>query len=387
MNWVVLALLAALALALFLFILWRRALTAQTHAERAHAQLLRTIVSADETCQQNLAQLTTLQLAETDPILLIAPDQTVSALNPAAQTLLGLRATVGQTLMLAARSVELDTLTRQAFAAGVDSDQQLTLNAVPYRVRIALSGEQGRWGAVIVFKDLSELQRLGRARRDFVANISHELRTPITSIRLVVDTLRSSPLLEDTTRQNLLEKISIETETLGQLAQELLDLSQIESGQTVLRLIPLPVQQLLETAVARLDEQRARKQQTVTISGETTIMILADPDLLARAIVNLLHNAIKYTPSGGQIQLSVEREADQARLKLQDTGDGILAADLPRIFERFYRADRARAKGGTGLGLAIAKHVVEAHGGRLWAESEGLPGRGATFYLTLPLDK
>lgn len=385
--WLTVLLLVILAgAALIFFMLWRKALRAQAAAERLTAQAQTATQAQHQTCEQTLAQLTALHLAETDAIVLISTERQIVRLNPAAKEVFGARAAPGQTLILASRSFELDLLAEHALAGGADLDRQISLNGQPYRARIAVTQPNGQHGAIIILRDLSELQRLGRARRDFVANISHELRTPITSIRLLVDTLRGGAVQDAAFRGSLLEKIAIEAEALGQLAQELLDLSQIESGQMPLRLISLPARTLLENAATRLAEQQARKRHTLTIVCDPNLIVLADPELVGRAIVNLLHNAIKFTPDAGHIELSAQAEGEMAHLSVRDSGDGIATHDLPRIFERFYRADRSRQKGGTGLGLAIAKHMVEAHGGRLWAESTGLTGQGAVFHLTLPVD-
>jgi len=297
---------------------------------------------------------------------------------------------VGQTLIQVTRSVELDALAAHCLAGGADLDRQVLIgrNQQPYRVRAALAsspgaGEQYR-GVMLWLQDLSELQRLGRARRDFVANISHELRTPITSIRLLVDTLRGTAPVNAAARDDLLEKISVETEALAQLAQELLDLAQIESGQTLVRMVAAPVAQLVASVTDRLGPQAERKHQTITVEVPPELIVLADTAQVTRALGNLLHNAIKFTPAEGRIWVTASRRDGDVMLEVGDTGRGIPTEDLPRVFERFFRGDRSRASGGTGLGLAIAKHVVEAHGGRIWVESEGRIGRGAVFRFTLP---
>ncbi len=325
-------------------------------------------------------------------MLVVADDRTVVALNPPARALFGAQAGVGQTLILLTRSVELDELINHCLAGGADCDQQVRLGPshLPYRARAVLASA-AEWGGdlrgvVLVLQDLSELQRLGRARRDFVANISHELRTPITSIRLLVDTLRGPAATDPAERDELLEKISIEAEALGQLAQELLDLAQIESGQALVRLVPTPVAELVSTVTDRLGPQAQRKHLDVAVDVPEGLVVWADAGQLNRALGNLVHNAIKFTPDGGRIRVSAapaNRDGDVV-IAVTDTGPGIPAEDLARVFERFFRGDRARASGGTGLGLAIAKHVVEAHGGRLWVESEGRPGQGAVFRFTLP---
>jgi two-component system phosphate regulon sensor histidine kinase PhoR len=381
-SWIIAGLLGLLALVFFL--LWRRAAHTTDESDWSTTQAKRETHEATLAAQRRAEQLEALLVGAADPIVILSHELKILNLNPAAQALFGPQAAPGQTLIYATRSAELEEVAAHVLSGGADHDQQVTVNGQPYRARVALAGERGEFGAICILQDLSELQRLGRARRDFVANISHELRTPITSIRLVADTLRGGAASDPAARAELLEKISIETETLAQLSQELLDLAQMESGQTLLRLIPVPARKLIETAATRLDEHRVRKRQTFQLESDEALVVLADPEVVGRALMNLIHNAIKFTPEGGQIKVCAAPEGDEVHVTVQDSGPGILPDDLPRIFERFYRADRARASGGTGLGLAIAKHVVESHGGRIWAESQGLPGRGATFHFTLP---
>ncbi|MGH2524385.1 MAG: sensor histidine kinase, partial [Anaerolineales bacterium] len=328
--------------------------------------------------------------AQADALIVVSPERVVLRLNPAARALFGPQAAPGQTLIVATRSIELDELAAHALAGGADCDRQVTLGrwAQPYRARAAPAGERGEFGVALIVSDLSELQRLGRARRDFVANISHELRTPITSIRLLVDTLRGKAAEAADTRHDLLEKISVETEALSQLAQELLDLAQIESGQTMVKMKPVPVIELVTNTVERLGMQARRKQQTLHVAVPAELRVLADADQMDRVLGNLLHNAIKFTPPAGQIWVRASEHDGDVVIEVADNGPGIPPDDLPRVFERFFRGDRSRvrpeAHGGTGLGLAIAKHVIEAHGGRIWVESEGRPGQGAVFHFTLP---
>jgi two-component system phosphate regulon sensor histidine kinase PhoR len=378
-----LALLGGLT-ALAFFVAWRRARAGQARAEQsaAHAQQARH--TADQHLHQQRAQLDALQLAQLEPLLVIAPDRTVQCLNPAASALFGSRAAEDQTLIVVTRSAELDELAAHALAGGEDCDRQITLGGEPYRARAVLVGERGEHGAVLALRNLGELQRLGRARRDFVANISHELRTPITSIRLLVDTLRGPAAEEAEVRGELLEKISVQTETLEQLARELLDLAQIESGQVVLRMIPASVAELATHTIERLEAQAARKRQTITLDLPPELRVLADTDQIDRVLGNLLHNAIKFTPEQGRVWVRAAQSEGDVTIEVGDSGPGIAVQDLPRVFERFFRGDRSRAGGGTGLGLAIAKHVVEAHGGRIWVESEGRLGKGAIFRFTLP---
>lgn len=382
----ILALLGGLA-ALAFFIAWRRAQAGQTQAEHVTAQTQQSHLAVEQQLQQETAQLQALHLLQLEPLLSLAPDRSVRYLNPAASTLFGPLAQVGQTLMVMTRSAELDELAAHALGGGEDCDRQITLNGEPYRARAVRLGEPGQTyqGVMLTLRNLGELQRLGRARRDFVANISHELRTPITSIRLLADTLRGPPAENAEMRGELLEKISVETETLEQLARELLDLAQIESGQVVVRMIPVSVTELATHAVQRLEAQAARKQLTITLDLPPDVRVLADTEQIDRVLGNLLHNAIKFTPEAGHVWVRASQRDGDVTIEVADNGPGIPAQDLPRVFERFFRGDRSRKSGGTGLGLAIAKHVVEAHGGRLWVESEGRAGKGALFRFTLPM--
>lgn len=183
-------------------------------------------------------------------------------------------------------------------------------------------------------------------RRDFISNISHELRTPLASLKALVETLRDSALDDPPAARRFLDRADQEVDALTQMVQEILELSRIESGKVPLRLSPTPV---------------------------------------ADVISNLVHNAVKFTPEGGKISVRAKRsdEGMSVVISVTDNGVGIPAGELDRIFERFYKADRARSGGGTGLGLAISRHLVQAQGGRIWAKSK--EGKGSTFYFTLPI--
>jgi two-component system phosphate regulon sensor histidine kinase PhoR len=247
---------------------------------------------------------------------------------------------------------------------------------------------------VIAIEDLTELRRLERVRRDFIANISHELRTPLASVRLLAETLEDAIDTDRESAQTFVEKIEIETQYLTDLVSELLDLSRIESGQVPMMIEPVRAEQLVRETMARMLPQAQRHRvvlRTDIKQGET--MVAADSKQIARVFVNLVHNAIKFTPSGGMIVIGTAPQVGDRtqRFFVRDTGIGIRPEELPRIFERFYKGDRARSKadfirpggGGSGLGLAIARHVIEAHGGHITAES--IVGQGSTFTFTLPV--
>jgi two-component system phosphate regulon sensor histidine kinase PhoR len=292
-----------------------------------------------------------------------------------------------QTLIALTRHHEIDALAEDALSGSEDLDRQITIDNRPFRIRAQTAVESPHaphdWVA-IALRDVSELQRLSRARREMVANISHELRTPITSIRLLVDTLVDGALTHTTQGPQLLDKIAAETSTLQQMAEELLDLSMIESGQAIVKLVPRPVSELLNEATNRLSEQARRKKQTLAHEGCANLTVLADSEMAIRVLTNLLHNAIKFAPEGGHIGVACERDAEWVRISVTDDGPGIAFADRDRVFERFYRGDRARGGAGTGLGLAIAKHIVEAHGGRIWVAEREIGEPGTQLIFTLP---
>ena len=246
----------------------------------------------------------------------------------------------------------------------------------------------------IVIEDLTELRRLERARRDFIANVSHELRTPLASVRLLVETLEEA--IETDREQALVFVGKIETEVghMTALVTDLLDLSRIESGQTPMTIEPVEAELLVREVMARMLPQAQRHRialRTEIEQGKT--LVAADSKQIARVLVNLAHNAIKFTPGGGTVTIGTSPQpgGSAQRFYVRDTGVGIPPEDVPRIFERFYKVSRARSRTeaigaggrGSGLGLSIARHVVEAHGGRIKAESA--PGKGSTFTFTLPV--
>ncbi|HEY8477180.1 MAG TPA: ATP-binding protein, partial [Chloroflexota bacterium] len=253
------------------------------------------------------------------------------------------------------------------------------------RVVITTVPNRGERQALVILQDLTELRRLERVRRDFVANVSHELRTPLASLKALVETLEGGALDDPTAARDFLARMHVEVDGLVQLVEELLALSRLEDGRADLRPAPTPVAELVGRAVERLRPQADRAGVALAADVPADLpLVLADPARVQQVIMNLVHNAVKFTPPGGSIRVTADRWNGQVAVRVIDTGVGIDAEDLPRIFERFYKADRSRASTGTGLGLAIAKHLVLAHGGRIWAESPGL-GQGSTFTFTLPV--
>jgi two-component system phosphate regulon sensor histidine kinase PhoR len=241
-------------------------------------------------------------------------------------------------------------------------------------------------GAVVVLHDVTELRRLERVRQDFVANVSHEFKTPLTAIQGFAETLLSGALEDRGNNRRFLEIIRDHAARLASLTDDLLKLARIEAGKLEVEFVPVSILELVEQCAETALLKASRKQ----IAFETDVpsglpAVRGDAGLLREVLQNLLDNAIQYTPEAGRILVSVALNGREAVIAVSDTGVGIPLADQERIFERFYRVDAARSReaGGTGLGLSIAKHIVEAHGGRLWVESE--IGRGSKFSFSIAL--
>lgn len=237
---------------------------------------------------------------------------------------------------------------------------------------------------LILLQDRTKHRQLEKMRQTFVSNVSHELRTPLTTMKVLTETLQQCVVSDPQNAEKFLNLMDVEIDKLTQMVLELLELSRIESGREEMRKADINVMELLIKPVERmrLQAERARLSLVIEDPGEAQV-ISVDAEKMEQVLLNLIHNAIKHTPPGGKITLSAERAEKEIILKVKDSGEGIAEKDIPRIFERFFKTDQARTSGGTGLGLAIAKHIVEAHNGRIWVESA--EGQGATFYIALPL--
>jgi two-component system phosphate regulon sensor histidine kinase PhoR len=248
-----------------------------------------------------------------------------------------------------------------------------------------IRSDQAPSGAVLVLHDITEIRRLERARRDFVANVSHEFRTPLASIQGFAETLLSGALDDRDNRVRFLEIIRDQAIRLGRLTSDLLELAQIEAGKLTLEPRALSWEELVTPCLESLRLRASEKPIEVAAEYAPDLPpLVGDLGALQRVLQNLLDNALRYTPRGGRIAVRVSAEPGGSVLEVADTGIGIPRSEQGRIFERFYRVDPARSRdlGGTGLGLAIVKHLVELHGGRIEVESE--VGRGTTFRVHLP---
>jgi len=339
-------------------------------------------------------------------VIVVDTERSIVFHNDLAVHLLAAQApVVGHGLIMLLRDHQADHLAQEVLTDG--ERRELTIRPLTtgrtlhlHYVPLIEDGEKPV-GTLITIRDLTQISMLERARRDLVANVSHELRTPLASLKLLVETLQSAPPPDIASR--MLAQMMQEIDAVTQLVEELHELSRLESGRVSLKLEPLPVWPVIERAVERIRPQADRKQQTIcAVSGGDLPLALMDGDRIGQVLLNLLHNAVKFTPEHGTITVAAqvlnlehddppsyaERPPHQAGtwllISVSDTGIGIPKHEIPRIFERFYKVDRARTRhaGGTGLGLAIARHLVEGHGGRIWASSQ--EGHGSTFWFTLP---
>lgn len=240
-------------------------------------------------------------------------------------------------------------------------------------------------GAILVFHDLTRIRQLENTRREFVANVSHELRTPLSLIKGYVETLLDGAINNPELSAKFLQTIERHSNRLTNLIEDLLTISRLESGQITLQLKTIPLRPFASSLIAEL--QARAKERGTTVSNEVPEQLhgRADPDRLEQVFVNLVENAIKYGRPNGRVIVKGRTVNGQVEMCVADDGPGIPSEARERVFERFYRVDRARSResGGTGLGLAIVKHIVQSHGGKVWVESE--PGQGTQFYFTLPV--
>jgi two-component system phosphate regulon sensor histidine kinase PhoR len=307
--------------------------------------------------------------------------------NEALRNILGTdQELVGQRPLFLVRRTELHDAVLRACREGVASKVDFSMDAPRSKtleVYVApLGGSPG--GSAAVFRDVTERKRLERVRQDFVANVSHELRTPIAAILGYAETLRSGALSDARHAPQMVEIIHRQSERLGELVSDLLELSRLDAGERPLSSASVSLQMVARQASDAMEPRAAGKRLSIQLRIPLDLTARADPKALEQVLLNLLDNAIKYTPEGGTVELTGERVGDRAHLSVRDTGLGIEARHLPRLFERFYRVDRGRSReqGGTGLGLSIVRHLVHGMEGEVRVASQ--LGVGSTFTVVLP---
>ncbi len=329
------------------------------------------------------ARLATVLEQLTDGVLIADADGRVQFANPAARKLFDAPNPIQQTVAQVIRNFQLIEAWRRCQQTREIQIETVELPMRKLFLQLTVIPDKYESGSLLLAQDLTRVRRLETVRRDFISNVSHELRTPLASLKALTETLQNGALADAEAGPRFLDRIHTEVDALTQMTQELLDLSRIESGQVELNFAPISPKNLINSAAERMKAQAERANLKITVHCDDKLQTMrADYARLEQVFVNLIHNAVKFTKSGGEISLFAEPTENGVRFAVKDTGIGIPAESLNRIFERFYRVDSSRTGSGTGLGLSIAKHIVEAHKGKIWAESE--LGQGSVFYFLIP---
>jgi two-component system phosphate regulon sensor histidine kinase PhoR len=350
--------------------------------------MTRHLRSQFESLQTERGKLAAVLAQMTDGVSILDAQGNVTLLNPAAEHIFGVREdqAVGHSAAEVFRHHQLIELWRGCRDGGALHSVTVEAGAEPAFLQAVATPLAGtlQGSILLLFQDLTRIRRMESVRRDFIANISHELRTPLASIQSLAETLHDGALDDRSAANRFLDLMQTEIDTMGQTVRELLELSRIESGEAPFTVHPVDPAAVCADAVRRIRMLAERNGLTMADRcPEGLPPVSADTVRIGQVMMNLLHNAVKFTPAGGTVAVSARSRDAEVEFSIADTGVGISAEDLPRIFERFYKADRSRSSGGTGLGLSIARHIVEGHGGRIWVESA--EGKGSTFFFTLPV--
>nr|MBN2278134.1 PAS domain-containing protein [candidate division Zixibacteria bacterium] len=330
----------------------------------------------------------------TEGVLAVDTGKRILSINLAAARLfnIDLNNTIGRSILEIIRNADLPKLVNQALNADSTVEREITLNDNDERFLQAhgtpLRDSHGdRIGAMIVLNDLTRIRRLERMRKDFVANVSHELKTPVTSIKGFVETLLDGAVENTDDAVKFLNIIARQADRLNAIIDDILSLSRIEedSEKGTIVVEERNLNNIVKAAVQTCELKSREKEIRIDVECGNQIKHRINGQLLEQALVNLIDNAIKYSEKGSPVKIVCDRDENEIRIVIQDNGVGIRKEHLPRIFERFYRVDKARSRkiGGTGLGLAIVKHIVLAHGGQVTVDST--PGQGSAFTIHLPL--
>ena len=362
---------------------------------RSYNRMSATIQNQLSELDQDRTQLQGILSSMVEGVLAVDTEERILHVNRAAGRMFGINpnSCLSKRTWEAVRVPQFIEAIKGALESGEDSATELTLSQgdTQRQVSLAISAlrdsDGEMTGVVAVVHDLTKLRQLEQVRQDFVANVSHELKTPLTAIRGMTETMLEDAAMDPGTRSHFLERVRLQTDRLSKLVSDLLSLSRIEStgGELERRLIDVraPVREVVKRMQPQADAQQVRLSCDVP---EVPVQIWADHESIVEAVSNLLDNAIKYTPAEGQVHVTLESDEQNILLSVKDTGIGINPEHHNRIFERFYRVDKARSRelGGTGLGLAIVKHITLAHGGRVSVESA--QSQGSTFRIYLPVN-
>jgi two-component system phosphate regulon sensor histidine kinase PhoR len=383
---VIAGLLALLALSIFISWYRFRTLSKKTDGKRQSGQS-GSASSAETQSSENAEGVLRVALSGIqDGILILDMNQQVEFVNSAAERIFGARpeSINRPTFIEIVRDYEFDALLKKSISTGQQQNSLIRNRRRMQLFNVTVMPVQNRSQHIVIVTDMTERQHLEDIRRDLISNVSHEFRTPISSIKLLAETLLDGAMKDAEVAQDFLKKIDLETGKLQQMTEELSVLAKVEGQGSVPDKGATDIQKLIDHSVERLSTLAEKNGVSVGIDVQQVLPSpVIDRDQIESVLVNLIHNAIKFTGRGGRITVSARKETDCILVSVSDTGIGIPQEELPRIFERFYKVDKSRATQGSGLGLAISKHIISAHGGRIWVESS--EGKGSTFYFTLPL--
>ena len=350
----------------------------------AVTSLISTFNFKHSTLESERLRLATVLEQITDGVLIADAQGLIQFANPAAGRLFQFRDPLNHSIAEVVRNHQLVEAWRRCQQTRQMQSESVEVPTRHQFLQLIVIPDQHTSGSLLLVQDLTHIRRLETVRRDFVSNLSHELRTPLASLKALAETLQDGALEDPPAARHFVDQIQIEVDALTQMANELLELSKIESGRFSLSLSPVAPCDLLNSASRRMHVQAERANINLRVEcADDLPNVQVDAQRLEQVLVNLIHNAVKFTRPGGEVVLSAEPASGGVRFGVRDTGIGIPAEEVPRIFERFYRVDKSRTGSGTGLGLSIAKHIVEAHGGKIWAES--VEGQGSMFFFTIPV--
>lgn len=330
----------------------------------------------------------------TEAVIAVDSGKQILAINPSAETVFGVqkKQAAGKTLIQVVRNPKIDLMMDRAMAGGETPTLEMEISRPAKKFlkahAVGVSKREEGLSGILVLTDVTEMRKLENLRRDFVANVSHELKTPLTSIKGFIETLLGGALRDQEKAVSFLRMMEEDTARLTRLIDDLLELSKIESREISIRREAVNLRALAEKAAQLLASKIKEKQILLEnhVESESGLNISGDQDKIQQVFVNLIDNAIKFNRVGGKIILKAKPENSRIQISVEDNGIGIPSKDVPRVFERFFRVDKARAQDsggtGTGLGLAIVKHIIEAHGGKVSCEST--LGQGSKFSFTLP---
>ena len=335
------------------------------------------------------SKLNTVLTNMADGVIVTDKEGNITLANRTAEKLFNFQVAplITKSVIEATHDHEIDNLAKRCLATREQLNNQIELKPAGKYLRVIAIPISGKFlsGCLLLFQNLTELRNLQTMRQELVGNISHDLRTPLTGIKIMVETLQDGAINDKKTAVDFLTRIENEVDRLTQMVSELTELSRIEAGSAELKKEPVDLNELVNETITQLNPLANKQNVTLNaVLSEKLPHVNVDRDRISQTITNLIHNGIKFNHNGGSVTVITLFDDKMVTVKVNDTGVGIPKANLPHVFERFYKADKSRTNRGSGLGLAIAKHTIEAHGGTIWAQSE--EGKGSTFTFTIPIE-